>query len=202
MKVLWRFLGQKPDLRGLEKLPLAPGVADGPRPDDRRGFYERVVAHEAPGAPEADGPYRRLARAVRGYRIFPNRLVTGVLARDPVEAGDTFGICYHFLPGIDLFFTGRVTDSFDGPGPSGVWRAGFTFQTVQGHPVLGEETFFVEKDAASGGVRVGLSNWSRAGTWLTWLARPYLRWTQDRASYAALDELARVAAHAPASGGR
>ena len=108
------------------------------------------MAHEAPGDPEADGPYRRLARAVQAYEIFPLWLVSGVLRREPVEPGDTYGICYHFLPGVDLFFGGRVTESFDGPA-DGVWRAGFTFRTVQGHLELGEETFFVEKDAVSRG---------------------------------------------------
>ena len=121
----------------------------------------------------------------------------------PVEAGDTYGICYHFLSGVDLFFGGRVTDSFDGPA-DGVWRAGFTFRTLRGHVELGEETFFVEKDA-SGAVRVGLRSWSRPGLWLTRLAAPYTRWVQVRACQAALDHLERTAkgtaatvAHVPA----
>ncbi len=191
MQILWRCFGQKPRLETLDALPFSPGVEQGPRPGDRRDCYERVVAREPPGAPVADGPYRRLARAVRGYEIFPPRLVSGVLRRAPVESGDTYGICYHFLPSLDLFFGGRVTDSFDGP-TDGVWRAGFTFRTLQGHPELGEETFFVEKDA-SGAVRVGLRSWSRPGLWLTRLAAPYTRWVQVRACHAALDHLERTA---------
>ena len=201
MQFLWRCFGQQPQLDTLDALPFSPGVERGPRPGDRRDSYERVVAQEAPGEPEADGPYRRLARAVRAYEIFPPRLVSGVLHRAPVEAGDTYGICYHFLPGVDLFFGGRVTDSFDGPAAGGVWRAGFTFRTLRGHPELGEETFFVEKDAASGAVRVGLRSWSRPGLWLTRLAAPYARCVQVRACHAALDHLERTAkgAAAPAT---
>lgn len=192
MKLLWRFLGQQPHLDVWERQPLSPTVEQGPRPGDRRDHYERVVAHESPGAPEPDGPYERLARALRAYQVFPPSLVTGVLRRAPVEVGDTFGTCYHFLPGFDLFFAGRVSDVFDGPNGDG-WRAGFTLRTVQGHPKVGEETFAVEKDGRDGSVRVSLHSWSRSGLWLTRLTSRWARRVQVRACYAALDHLAGVA---------
>ena len=192
MQILWRRFGQQPRLKSLESLPFSRGVERGPRPGDRRDSYERVVAHEPPGDPAPDGPYRRLARAVRAYEIFPPSLVSGALPRSPLQVGDTYGICYHFLPGLDLFFGGRVTDSFDGPA-DGVWRAGFTFRTLRGHPELGEETFFVEKDPASGAVRAGLRSWSRPGLWLTRLASPFARRVQVRVCLAALDHLERKA---------
>ena len=196
MQILWRCFGQRPRLETLDAVLFSPGVEEGPRPGDRRDSYERVVARERPGELAPDGPYRRLARAVRAYEIFPPRLVSGVLRRAPIEAGDTYGICYHFLPGLDLFFGGRATASFDGP-DGGVWRAGFTFRTLRGHPELGEETFFVEKDAATGEVRVGLRSWSRPGMWLTRLLSPYTRRVQVRACYAALDHLERTARQTP-----
>jgi hypothetical protein len=192
MQIIWRFLGRRPDLAVMERRPLSPGVEHGPAAGDRRDRYERVVAHEAPGDPEPEGPYRRLAHAIRAYQVFPPSWVTGVLRRAPVQPGDTYGICYHVLPGIELFFAGRVTASFD-ERVGDTWRAGFSFRTVQGHPELGEETFFVKKDVAGGAVRVGLQSWSRPGTWLTRLVRPYTRWVQVRACYAALDQLQQVA---------
>jgi uncharacterized protein (UPF0548 family) len=109
-----------------------------------------------------------------------------------VEKGDTYGICYHLFPGVDLFFAGRVIDSFDGPSGD-VWRAGFTFRTVRGHPLLGEETFLVEKDVHTGAVSVSIASWSRPGTWLTRLAAPLVRWIQVRVTYKALDHLSRGA---------
>lgn len=81
MQMIWRCFGQQPRRESLDGLPFSPGVEEGPRPGDRRDSYERVVAHEAPGEPETGGPYRRLARAVRAYEIFPPRLATGVLRR-------------------------------------------------------------------------------------------------------------------------
>jgi hypothetical protein len=197
MQLLWRCFGQRPRLETLDALPVSPGVELGPRPRDRRDAYERVVGREAPGEPEPEGPYRRLARAVRAYEVFPRRLVSGLLRRAPIEAGDTYGICYHLLPGLDLFFGGRATASFDGP-DGGVWRAGFTFRTLRGHPELGEETFYVEKDVATGEVRAGLRSWSRPGLWLTRLLSPYARWVQVRACLAALDQLQRTANEKPA----
>ena len=191
MRIIWRFLGQKPNLDSLEPLPLTPGVGAGPGPGDYRDSYERIMATEPPGPPLPDGPFEALARAILGYEIFPPPLVTGVLRRNPVQLGDTYGICYHVVSGIDLFFAGRVTDVFRDD-----HRAGFTFRTVIGHPELGEETFWVEKDQATGVVRAGLRSWSRPGTWLTWLGRPLVRRIQVRACHAALDNIQRVATSA------
>jgi Domain of unknown function (DUF1990) len=192
VQIIWRFLGQQPDLARLEPLPLTPGVGIGPGPGDRQDSYERVMAQEAPGAPEPAGPFELLAKAILGYEIFPPQLVSGVLRRNPVQVGDTYGICYHFWPGIDFFFAGRVVAVFREEA-EGVWRAGFTFRTVIGHPELGEETFWVEKDKATGAVRAGLRSWSRPGTWWTRLGKPYARRVQVRACHAALDNLQRVA---------
>jgi hypothetical protein len=193
MQFIWRLFGQRPNLATLERLPITPGVDAGPRSGDNRDHYSRVVAHEAAGVPEPDGPFRRLATAILGYEIFPPTIVVGVLPRRPLCPGETFGICYHFLPGLDLFFGGRVMEVFDGE-VAGQWRAGFRFRTVAGHPELGEETFAVAKDTATGAVQVSLDSWSRPGTWLTWLAKPYTRRVQIHVSKAALDHLQAVAA--------
>jgi hypothetical protein len=193
MRIICRFLGQRPDLAALAVLPLTPGVEAGWQPGDRRDRCERIVAHEAPGDPEPGGPFERLAAAILRYDIFPPSRVSGALPRVPLQPGDTYGICYHALPGIDLVFGGRVTQSFherDGE----MWRAGFTFQTVAGHPMVGEETFWVEKDRATGAVKAGLHSWSRPGTWLTRLGKPFLRWVQVRSSHAAVERMAQTAA--------
>jgi uncharacterized protein (UPF0548 family) len=192
MRIVWRFLGQRAYLGDVSQLGLSPGVELGSRSRDRRDSYERVVAQECPGEPEPGGPYQRLAKAIFAYDIFPCWMVEGVLGRDPVEVGDTVGIVYHFLPGIDLFFGARVIACFD-KREIEAWRTGFTYQTLQGHPELGQETFQVEKNLASGSVTVSLKSWSRFGLWLTRLAYPYTRWVQVRASHAAHDHLTALA---------
>jgi uncharacterized protein (UPF0548 family) len=200
MRIIWRFLGQHAYLNDVVKLGPSPGVEQGPRKHDRRDCYERVVAHERPGEPEPGGPYERLARAIFAYDIFPPWLVEGILRRDPVEMGDTVGIVYHFLPGIDLFFGARIIACFDERDGT-AWRTGFTYQTLQGHPELGEETFQVKKDLVRGEITVSLTSWSRFGLWLTRLAYPYTRWVQVRAGHAALDHLATLAASATRASG-
>jgi len=77
------------------------------------------------------------------------------------------------------------------------WRAGFTYQTLEGHPELGEETFSVEKDEASGRVSVALRSWSRPGAWLISLVYPYARRCQLRAGRAALDHLEQMIRRTP-----
>jgi uncharacterized protein (UPF0548 family) len=133
---------------------------------------------------------------VLAYRIFPRRVVRGVLARTPVELGDTIGISYRVVAGVRLFFAARVIDRFDGARANGTWCTGFSYRTLAGHPELGEETFLVEKHLGSGNVRVALRSWSRAGLWLTWLGTPVMRLAQRHASEAALVALAEIAASA------
>jgi uncharacterized protein (UPF0548 family) len=188
MQVVFSLLGQKPLLEPLVREEFHRGVEKGPGPHDNRDAYQRVVATEASGEPEAGGPFRCVANAILRYDIFPDWLVTGVLRRVPVEIGDTVGICYHFVPGIDLFFAARVIERFD-ECCGEVWRAGFTYRTLRGHPELGEETFSVEKDLATGRVTAAMRSWSRPGILLARLGYPFTRLVQKFASREALNHL-------------
>lgn len=193
MQWIFRFLGGKPRLADWLDRPFSPTVERGPRARDRRDCFECVVGVESVGEPEPDGPHRRVAEAIFGYRVFPPSLVTPHLLRSPVQVGDTVGALFHLLPGVDLFCASRVVDRFD-EARDGIWHSGFQYRTLAGHPELGEETFSVEKDMESGSVVAALRSWSRPGTWLTWLASPYTRHTQVRANNAAIAHLASVAA--------
>jgi uncharacterized protein (UPF0548 family) len=192
MQILMRPFRKAPRLELWESRPFWPGAERGPRSRDRKDVYEREIATEAPGPPEPGGPHRRAADAIFAYRIFPARSVTPVLRRAPVGPGDTVGIRYHLAPGVDLFFAARVLQCFDGL-ESGTWRTGFTYRTLRGHPELGEETFSVEKNVATGKVSVALRSWSRPGTLLARISAPILRSLQVRASHAAVERLAAVA---------
>ncbi len=164
-----------------------------PEPRDHHDVYERDLVTEPPGQPGVS--YRRVADAILGYSIFPPRLVEGIVRRR-IEIGDTVGVHYLGLPLIRLFFASRVIDVFDGPAPDAIetwWQTGFTYRTLVGHPELGEETFSVEKELASGRVRVALRSWSRPGTRLAKLFAPLMRRFQVGASMRALDHLASFA---------
>jgi uncharacterized protein (UPF0548 family) len=192
MQYLWTFFGRQPDLAEWEKKLVAPSVEDGPGPRDHRDAQEREVAVESAGPPESDGPHCRIAAAIFRFDVFPPRLVTPVLRRAPVEMRDTVGVLYHFAPGLKFFFAARVVAVFDEP-VDGFWKTGFTYRTLTGHPELGEETFTVEKDLATGRVRVALRSWSRPGIFLTRAFSPLTRTLQLQAGRMALDHLERVA---------
>jgi uncharacterized protein (UPF0548 family) len=159
-------------------------------PRDHADVYERDVLVEPPGDPGAG--YRRIADAILSYSIFPPGLVQGVL-RDRIAPGDTVGVHYRGLRLVRLFFAARVIDVFD-THDDAWWRTGFTYRTLRGHPELGEETFSVEKEIATGRVRVALRSWSRPGTPLARLFAPLVRRMQVTASRRALEHLATVAA--------
>ena len=103
MNLIFSWLGQKPRLSGWTTRNFTPTSDLGPRRKDQRDAYERIVAHEVPGEPEPAGAFRQLAQSVLSYRVFPDNWVSPVLARSPIEIGDTVGILFHFLPGVDLF---------------------------------------------------------------------------------------------------
>jgi uncharacterized protein (UPF0548 family) len=192
LQVVVTPFGGGPALDDWEKRPVWPGIEAGPGAGDHRDAHEREVGIEAPGAPEPGGPHRRAAAAVLGFRVFPPRLVRPVLRRDPVEVGDTVGVCYHLLPGIDLFFAARVVARFD-EAEGDVWRTGFTYRTLCGHPEHGEETFSVEKNMTTGRVCVALRSWSRPATLLAGLFPIGVRRLQVQAGRAAVDHLRRLA---------
>lgn len=175
-----------------EARPFWPAIAEGPSAGDARDRFRREVATEAPGPPEPHGPFRRVAEAILRYDVFPPAVIRPVLRRSPLEVGHTVGILYRAMGPVKLFFAARVVDRFDRV-EGGVARAGFTYRTLIGHPELGEETFSVEKDLATGVVTVALESWSRPGTRLARLGKPLVRRLQVRANNAALDHLAGVA---------
>lgn len=187
-------------LDGWEPQPFTPGTEHGPGPGDRRDSYSREVAQEKPGEPEPGGAHQRIAASIMRYEIFPPWMITGVLRRTPVATGDTVGILFHAPAGTRLFFAARAIEVFDGAFSQGqgqaksdVWRTGFTYRTLLGHPELGEETFAVEKNLATGAVTASLRSWSRPGTLLARAFAPVVRMLQVRASHAALDHLASIA---------
>jgi hypothetical protein len=192
MYPLLPLLGQRPSLDAAERLPLSGGNDAGPLPGDHHVDRHLLVAKESPGPPEPAGPYQRLADAILSYQVFPPWLLAPVLRRLPVQPGDTFGNCLHVFPGLDVFFAGRVSGVFSGPGGKG-YQASFSLRTVAGHPMIGEETFQVEKDAVSGEVWVNVRSWSRPGNWLIRLGTPGLRWFQGLAVRAVLRHLQRIA---------
>jgi hypothetical protein len=192
MQWIWRIVGQRPRLEDWEARPFSAGAASGPQAGDARDCHERTVARESPGPPEPAGPFRKVAEAILAYRIFPPHLVTGVLRGPEVQVGEAVGICYHLIPGLDLFFAARVLERFDGP-QGDLWRTGFTYRTLEGHPECGQETFSVEKHIETGAVVAALRSWSRPGNFLSRALKPLTRFLQSHANHAALDHLSRLA---------
>lgn len=188
----WLWLSRPPNIQPWTARPFSPGVELGPRAGDRRDNHERVVAVEEPGPPVADGPFRRLARAIFAFDIFPPRVATGVLLRSPIEIGDCAGVCYRFMPVCRLFFAARVYERFDEQ-RGDIWRAGFSYRTLTGHPMCGEETFCVEKNLETGQLLVALRSWSRAVHWSTRWGNPIARRQQLQAGRSALDHLQSIA---------
>jgi hypothetical protein len=192
MQIICRVFGQQPSLASWEKQDFGHGVGGGPGPQDSQDVHERQVANEAPGPPEPDGPFRRIASSILGFDIFPPDMVLKYVRREPVDVGDTIGIRYRLTWGVDVFLAARVVARFDELAEP-IWRAGFTYRTLYGHPLLGEESFTVEKTIATGEVLVALRSWSRPNSrWARWFYPLVRRW-QLQAGQAAMQHLGRMA---------
>ncbi|MEE9125693.1 MAG: YndJ family transporter [Planctomycetota bacterium] len=202
---LWRA-GREDDVGGMEVLVLllgdtpATGLWEartfGSNPDELArvdvDLHERSLPGEEPGIPVANGSYHRVAEAIMRYEAFPPAELRAIVARTPVEVGDTLRCRYRLLPGMDLVFASRVVAVFDEE-RDGLQRTGFAYRTLAGHPICGEETFSVEKDLETGDMLVRIAARSRTDTWLTSLTRPLARRLQRRAGQAAVEHLRKIA---------
>ncbi len=174
-----------------EHRPVHPRSQQGPTPRSHHDRHRRIVAVEAVGPPLRGGAFERVAESILAYRIFPPQVGTPVLVSQ-VCMGATLGLRYRLLPGLQLFFASRVVDVFERRSDE-LWRSGFTYQTLVGHPELGEETFWVEKNLTNGAVEAGLQAWSELNfAWLRPL-EPLCRYLQLSAGKSALDYLEQVA---------
>lgn len=153
---------------------------------------EVTLAMESPGEPEADGPFSRLEQSVFAYRVFGHDIGDPVLGSTPIKSGDTIGLSYRFLPFLRLFFASRVAEVFLRQAVEGGWRSGFSYQTLEGHPEMGEEVFEIKKDA-NGAVSFRIEAWSRPNLWYVKLLTPWARSMQKAAAQSAAAHLAQVA---------
>ena len=186
----WLLIGQSAKLDRWQSRPHSFGVEQGPQPADKRDNHEREAAQEPPGPPLPNGPFRRLADSIVNFDIFGN-VAEAVLLRKPIEVGDVVGMKYRLMPGLRNFFAARVYERFD-HSDSQCWRAGFSYRTLSGHPMCGEETFCVEKELATGRIVVALRSWSRPAHWTTRIGYPLARRWLLQAARAALDHLQRI----------
>lgn len=172
-------------LENWESRPIHPQVRQGPRffsfHDDTSG----LIASEPAGPAEAD--FARVESAILNYDIFGPSMGRGLLRREPVQVGDTVGLRYTRLGWVHLFFACRVTEVFrQRPCQEGL-ESGFTYQTLSGHPEVGEETFRVYK-TGQGQVYGQLRAWSHPN-WYTWPGLPLARYLQREAAHAAIRHL-------------
>jgi len=134
-----------------------------------REFERRVVA----GSGAAD--FERLRACILGWGI---QRGAGLEVRDAptrIRAGATARLVIKVGP---LRISGplRVTDAWDAAD-----RAGFSYETLPGHPEDGEESF-VASLASDGVVTFTIRARSRPGRWWSRLGAPLARILQDRAT--------------------
>lgn len=193
-EILLPWLGDAPQVGLWEARAFGPAVTPGAR-GVATDEHLAELGNEPPGAPLADGPFRRAADLVCSYRAFPQELIEGLRAPVAVALGETVRARYRLLPFVHLVFAARVVEVFDEL-RDGVQRTGFTYRTLAGHPECGVETFLVEKNLANGRVHAALRAHSRPGCLLVRVLRPLCRRLQLAGGRAAAKRL-RALGNAP-----
>jgi uncharacterized protein (UPF0548 family) len=184
---------QKPDLGLWQARSVHPLAARERVPSPYHDRLEVTLATEPSGPPQDGGPFERLERSVLAYRVFGHDIGRSVLERTPVQRGDTIGLVYRFVGVLRLFFASRVVEVFVREPVEDGWRSGFVYQTLEGHPELGEEIFEIRK-SASGVITFRIEAWSRPNLWYVKLFTPWARSIQKAAARSAVHNLSQVAA--------
>lgn len=125
------------------------------------------------------------------YRVFPLAMATPILIHEPLAVGDTVGLHFHPWLGFGIFFASRVCEIIDETDASGVRWRGFKYQTLAGHPELGEERFLVSL-APDGEVEYHMISWSTQGVPFVRALAPLARWLQNRSNRLALENVASM----------
>lgn len=185
--------GQKADLDAWRGRAVHSLAARDQVPDPFHDRLEVSLATESAGEPEDNGPFMRVERSVLSYRIFGPEIGRPVLDGTPVQSGDTIGLEYRLLGLLRLFFASRVVEVFVREPVEDGWRSGFVYQTLEGHPELGEEIFEVTKHRG-GAVTFRIEAWSRPNLWYVKLFTFWARTIQRAAAQSAAKNLSQVAA--------
>jgi uncharacterized protein (UPF0548 family) len=145
-----------------------------------------VVGREAPGPPEAGGPWETACRLVSQYEFADARILRGVYQRDSEILGRNMLLEARFF-GLRFYLGVRVTGITDevrdsGDGPEQVW--GWSYQTLAGHLEQGRLSYEVIKNLATGRVMFRVAGYSRPAPIpnlvIRWGFRLFGRWTQQR----------------------
>jgi uncharacterized protein (UPF0548 family) len=194
MRLLWP--GQPLRVAEFEGLEESDGLEGGPGPGETLGPYYRDLGSEQFGEPEPGGLFERAESAILAFRIYPSELMEVRLARPALANGNTLAMGFRIGLGFRLVFGTRVQRV--GREFSVGWvRGGFSYRTLNGHPVIGEEWFWVEKELATGRIRLNVHAWSRPGLWITRFGRPFSRLVQRYATSRALDHIQAAAQDSP-----
>jgi uncharacterized protein (UPF0548 family) len=140
--------------------------------------------------------FERAAAALRAWRMTTLAWSSVWPTGAPVVPGTTVAVVMHHYGfwSMNACRIVYVVDD-DGPGASGVRRAGFAYGTLPDHGAIGEERFAVEWHAVDDSVWYDLYAFSRPGSLLARVGSPFARRLQRRF---ARDSKAAMAAAASA----
>lgn len=125
--------------------------------------------------------YESAAEAVLRYRIFPSSVLTHHIdSKDGLLCKGAIITQWFHVVFIKLKAYVRVIDVRRDDEVTSV-----TYVTTTGHPECGVAHFEVRR--IPDGVEFTIETWSKPGSPLTWIGRPFVRWMQKRTTEQALE---------------
>jgi uncharacterized protein (UPF0548 family) len=157
----------------IKTLNYDPEAPHSPEQGWRIDDYSVSLPREAPGPPEAGGPFAIAQTLLRDYKVADPAIVRAHYDEDaPLEGRDMLlelrFLCFRTYAGCRV---GEITDHMRAVGgrPVRVW--GWPYRTLEGHVEQGEMSWEVWKWLDTGDVEFRIHAYSR----LTWAANPLTR---------------------------
>lgn len=133
-------------------------------------FSEAIIARENPGAPEAEGPFRRAEVAVASYQFSDPSIVIGHFDPESRLLGRRMLL---EMKAVRMFryLAGVVVGAVRFEERDGEHVFGFRYDTLTGHIERGAEWFLLTKDEATGEIRFRIEAAWLPGEFPNWWSR-------------------------------
>jgi len=124
--------------------------------------------------------FQAAAAAVVHWEMF-NHPMADLCYLDPtIESGNTVAVLFGSL-GLWTVNPARIIYALDNERNQGRFlQAGFAYGTTEGHIAIGEELFHVDWDQETDEVHFRITVFSRPGSLLAWIGKPYMLYQQGR----------------------
>ena len=124
--------------------------------------------------------FNAVAEAISQWEMFNHRMAELQYLRPDIENGNTVAVLFGSM-GLWTVNPARIIYELEDSRQQGLIRqAGFAYGTPMGHIAVGEELFHVDWTQETNEVNFRITVFSRPGSILAWIGKPYMLYQQKK----------------------